>query len=547
MDDSQELRRSLRRPRSLNGGSFSDQSVSSRRPSVSSVTIPTVQSAATSAESWRSKPSSLPSAAPVRRPSTASFIPPPPSVLEQSLAEEPDAEIEVVDFMEMAKFVGVPDAPPPQPEPASVSPTKILASRPRPVASDFFDDRPTEKTLDDAGPWRSARVVASTEIKVEAVSETVSVSNQDMPPSIEHVTQVVIVPPSLVSPPSVQKTPRNQGFHKEASMSALDDAMSRIKGALDVMQATEKEHLAELSKSPAPKDRWIAPALRSRTIDAKPTESFVTGCDPPWSPQAWNAFVVSLPKLSVPIDPLPGIKQSLDKSFPFRWDILSFEPNVEGMSKRDLSLNDVLFPKIGARRKPNKYVVSLPRVRGHLPKVNIPPTSKLNGVGAFGKSTAADSASTWRKSSPITPKLDSQASLDITSRSPPPEAAGEANLASIPDSSSTTSLRRTQPKMPPGSSVAFYRDSKVVEDGPMPLVSFIVTSELDESKKPQSNPASSPAASSFSSVSQASSSTTKTSPSLVNGVKSSLPSGFLSTPLSPSSKSDKKSDDSVSL
>ena len=44
---------------------------------------------------------------------------------------------------------------------------------------------------------------------------------------------------------------------------------------------------------------------------------------------------------------------------------------------------------------------------------------------------------------------------------------------------------RSQPKMPVGSAVAFYRDSRidVVEAAPKPLVNFIVGSELEQTSE----------------------------------------------------------------
>ncbi len=79
-------------------------------------------------------------------------------------------------------------------------------------------------------------------------------------------------------------------------MSALDDAMSRIKGALDVMQASDKDVSVQPplepgtepeSKRPSPparatspsssktvKERWLPPALRLRHLDVETREIF---------------------------------------------------------------------------------------------------------------------------------------------------------------------------------------------------------------------------------------------------------------------------------
>ncbi|KAJ7597636.1 hypothetical protein C8J56DRAFT_851966 [Mycena floridula] len=535
-------------------------------PARRSIIPPTPVSAAVSStvDSWRSKANPLPpppeippsSARLPNRPTSVSFVAPPPSVLEQSLAEEPGAELEVVDFTDMGKFVGVPEdvAPP--------SPVKLMPSRPsRPTASDFFDDRPsglpTPLSSGDLGPWRSNRVVASPSLPAEeakvSTKEVAEVSStvEDSP------SQVVIVP---VAPPVTQRTPRSQAFNKEASMSALDDAMSRIRGAINVMQASDKESqrlpLTEPDnvkpsisasslplKPSAPKERWVPPSLRPRPIE---NEVFaVTGCDPPRSPKlAWNNFVVNLPKISSPVEPLTKRQAGLFlRTSTIRFDILTFEPPVEGMNKRDLSLNDVLFPRIAAKRKFHKFTVSLPKARLVNSRIQVPPTLKVNG--AFGRPTLADGASSWRK--PVTPKTESSSVLETTSRSPPPSDTSESQNLSRTDASglALTPVRsRSQPKMPAGSSVAFYRDSKVVEveSDAMPLVSFIVTSELEESKQNAQQNSLTPSPATSSTLSQSSPNSTKT---LVNGVKS--PSVIYPS-LTASGKSESKAaDDSTDL
>lgn len=126
---------------------------------------------------------------------------------------------------------------------------------------------------------------------------------------------------------------------------------------------------------------------------------------------------------------------------------------------------------------------------------------KSNNLGAFGRPTLADGASSWRKpvsSTPISsdaieePLLEN--GLNPTSRSPPPDVTPpQATVASIPkmsegsptksDVSATRS--RSQPKMPEGSAVAFRRDSRidVFESDSKPRVNFIVGSELEELKQ----------------------------------------------------------------
>ncbi|TFK41350.1 hypothetical protein BDQ12DRAFT_436340 [Crucibulum laeve] len=502
-------------------------------------------------ESWRAKASPLPPPPPfatrqtLAQTSTPAFMPPPPSALEHVGAMSQDAadDLEVVDFSDMDKFMGVPEA------------LEQITEKPgRPVASDFFDEKPQAEIYQPAksdSVWRRKSVQEEPaptpaneagEIMKDTPIQDTSIASQEHPRpedtsgasvssetsrdnvDVEHHGQTVNVPPHLGV---AQRTPRGQNFYKEATMSALDDAMSRIKGALNASkeshpgapptdtEATPSRHALPQAKQAPPKERWVPPALRPRNVEFpqhpdehEELEVFdLTGTEPPRSPKpAWNSFTVRLPKVSQHRE-FVG-KRQLQSFFrppqPVRWDILSFEPSVEGMNKRDLSLNDVLFRKQpgGYKAKP-KYRVVLPRFRyfSSGPRVNIPTAatgSRTNGAGAFGRPTVADGASTWRKPLVSPPKeLDEHSPhiLDTTSRSPPPEVSGsQTGIAFIPksldsptksDSTQASSRGRTVPKMPAGSAVAVYRDSRidVIEDNPKALVNFIVTSELEDSKQ----------------------------------------------------------------
>jgi serine/arginine repetitive matrix protein 2 len=563
----------LRRPPSLKGMPFYPPAeparpIHPRPPSTNSTTTPAVSTPilAVQAESWRSKANPLPpqtSRQVHARPPVPSFMPPPPSALEQveSLAKDPEEELEVVDFSDLAKFVGVPDK---DQHVEAIPSSSSLARLSRPIASDFFDDRPAALEVvtpvkNDVVAWRrkssldfgmahpstfeqqndttmtSAKDRPRTDAVVEnsfASDAASTTSTKETTPSVDHHHTI----PTVNVPPysGTQRTPRVQTFYKEAAMSALDDTLSRIKGALDGMQAGEAPkdpqhsgsaesetfttssarsllpHSHPSVKSSPPKERWVPPALRVRHFDFEPQEVFhVTGCEPPRSPKpAWNAFIVRLPKLSHSLEP-PNEKRlrlSIKPPYAVRWDILSFDPPVEGMNRRDLSLNDILFRKQAPFKGRHKYRVLLPRHRG--PRVNIPVHTvapKINGVGTFGRAAGLDGLSTWRKvTSPpsttieIRDTMTSEFGLDTMSRSPPPELSSDLSVASMPKSDASIPTKsdgplvpirsRSQPKMPAGSAVAFYRDSRIdaVESDPKPLVNFIVTSELEESRQSQS-------------------------------------------------------------
>ncbi|KAJ7785966.1 hypothetical protein B0H16DRAFT_1708191 [Mycena metata] len=507
-----------------------------RRISSSSASNPPpIQTAG--ASSWRSKASpisaTLPTPTPVRQVQSRPAIPPfmaTPTALEQveSLAENPDEELEVVDFSDLGKFIGVTEeeeeeempAPEPEPTPAP-APIATPARAPRPVASDFFDDRPeTAFATPEKTTWRRQGVPDSehpqlgesrdrprSDVHPEA-SFTSEALLTGPPKDVDHHSPSAAVP---VPSPHVNRTPRNQQpFYKEATMSTLDDVMSRIKGALDGMQTSEREHRSpEVSAAiavprsslfhPSPaanlsvqKERWVVPAFRTRQFDAEPQEVIVTGCEPPRSPKpAWNTFSVRLPKISQPMEPV-NRKQilSFTRANLVRWDILSFDPPVEGMSRREFTVNEILFRRTGGFKGKSKFKVLLPSTKTTGPRVNIPMSPRVNGIGAFGR-PSADGLSTWRKpaSSVNLDQFESETGLSTMSRSPPPELPSDPSVASIPrpDASKSEdvfgSLRsRSQPKMPAGSAVAFYR-----EPDTKPLVNFIVNSELEDSRHGSEN------------------------------------------------------------
>jgi len=467
----------------------------------------------------------------------------------------------------MGKFVGVPEIPEKAHNaPDSNAGTDTLSKPSRPVASDFFDEPtsisdtvPASKKA-DFGVWRrkvsqdnneplvpvnEAKQEVNIEIKKTAVStqdhtillnkehsvvsETFTTAETSMALTKEpstHLDHQQRAQTDHLSPSSnVQRIPRSQTLHKEPtmSMSALDDAMSRIKGVLSGMQAQEPPkdvtltHVEPESRTnlsvhlppqtripPNTRDRWIPPALRPRKFDDndEPREVFlVTIHQPPRSPSpAAGSIPVRLPSISRPVEFIHKKQLHAFSRPPFqaRMDILSFDPPIYDMNRRDLSLNDVLFGRpplvLKGKFKPR---VLLPRSRGL--KVNMPSAS-LTKPGPFGRLTLADGASTWRKVL-VTPigkveePVAEATSLNTISRSPPPShTPPETAVASIPKTgegsppkldSAQAARSRSQPKMPVGSAVAFVRDSRidVVEADTKPLVNFIIGSQLEDSNQ----------------------------------------------------------------
>ena len=486
----------------------------------------------------------------------------------EPLAVQLDECLEIVDFFDMGKFVGVDSSPPSLQEESPITDNK--SSRPpRPVAADFFGENPAARdavtSKSDTGPWRrkpshdfdhdplpsdpipkkNQSEIVPPSINVEQPTDTTSIRpcvlpeatlDQSMrdkpishePPSIAGSSRTVGALPLINGQRALRPTP-----FREAAMSTLDDAMSRIKGALDGMQQigdiskepghgeVQVQSVAARSKVPPmptalkalPRESNWVPALRPRNdeFDQQPREVFdITIPEPPRSPKpVWNTFVVRLPRITRLLEPLTKRQHHLHKSppGPVRWDILSFNPPVEGMNRRDFSLNDILFRKpLHMAKGKRRYTVLLPKQRplpreafglsGAIgPKVRVPPgiaASKGNGVGAFGRPSGATDSSTWRKStapSAKTGKDINDLGLDTVSRSPPPDLLSNPSSAAPTKVDESTSARsRSQPKMPAGSAVAFYRDSRLdsFESAQKSSVNFTVTSELEDGTQPKS-------------------------------------------------------------
>ncbi|KDQ54750.1 hypothetical protein JAAARDRAFT_37853 [Jaapia argillacea MUCL 33604] len=493
-------------------------------------------------------PESLPGSA-----KQVAVLPPtmPSSVPESDhLALKPGEDLEEVDFSDLAKLVAVPENEP------------LPPSRVKPVASDFFETETSVKT--HSGPWRRKDEPVKpqdqdpTPIRPHIAAPTITLNqHQDgshpkditesatpasrpipfhPPDAIESIasprrhhpdlsaeqfagsSQIVTLPPH----PVTLRSPRTSSY-REASMSALDDTILRVKGVLDGMHSHDgQQHdLRRVGDShnpaksaaklePPPQSKWLPPARRPLSSVApnlpSPEETFdVTVEELPRSPKRpWNTFPVRLPSRSRPVESISRRQVFLfeKRMTAIRWDILSWNPPVEGMNRRDFSLNDVLFRKPQILRGKSRYRVSLPRAGPSLaslpdhpepagPKVNLPTAallSRTNSSGAFGRGRGADDASSWRRDNALatdysTSDKEVDPDLETMSRSPPPEPS----TSIVPEKPTDIhSLRsKHQPKMPQGSAVAFYRSppSDMDRTDLTPAVNFTVTSELEDSPK----------------------------------------------------------------
>ncbi|KAI0322274.1 hypothetical protein OF83DRAFT_854838 [Amylostereum chailletii] len=516
-------------------------------------------------ESWRTKAAPLPPPSPsllsprhsqpAAHPTTC---PPPPNLPDVDfLALGQDESLEEVDFAELGKLVGAEVPAHPEPPPPSQP-----RHNPRPVASDFFEDSfvphepvvipQTKSDLEMSWRRKAAPPLPQNLVSEQSAPRVATVhadSSTDAPTSSspKPVATFVNVPSSPsangsfpnthVVPSSIPhlRSPRAPAY-REASMSALDDTMSRIKGAIHVMHAHDTDQEAPLEArvddakssdvkhagdSSAPLEptraaKWLPPARRLQppaqlTPDAvlvmTPEETFDVTSSEPLIP---FTRTFKLPNVSRGVEPLSRKKVHDVKVTPseLRWDVLSWVPPVEGMSPRNFSLNEVLFQKPLVVKGKVEYTVRLPRsipsmsikVRGDNeprdPKVHLSSNSLLPKPLANIMSTAgshADDLPSWRRKPP--PSIDSQGKdgashdqqLETVSRSPPPEMSSvqgptvplQTDLSpSVAQDSPSRS--RPQPKMPAGASVGFYRESQAENSQPKASVRFIVSSELED-------------------------------------------------------------------
>lgn len=442
---------------------------------------------------WRTKP------ALVETPSSPGtpFLPSQPSALDhmETLVEGAKESFEVVEFSDLGKFVGAPD-------------THEIAEENDAfygIGNKFLPPKIQDISSPSAGlAWRqihsrSAQSNVVPEARKTSRYESVSIKSQgrDVPnPSSSDS------PRDMVNSVASQHLGGAKGhrIHKEPAISALDDAISRIKGALDGMQAGETmkeipafsdtESLVTKGYSPD-KDKGVSSSQRNRDAQRESRQHFdITGTEPPRSPRLGSKFVVQLPKTIPYLEPIHKKRMHHFVKQPprARWDILSFDPPVERMNRNDFSLNDVLFgPASGIHRGRVKYRVSLPRCRTSVGTSNFINAPKGNRTSATGRSTIPDDATTWRKStSALTEPTSAVKEANVATASPTPDGSKfESSIAASNKPDGLYARIRTQPKMPLGTSVAFYRDSRIdaVKDELELSVKFVVSSELDSPKE----------------------------------------------------------------
>lgn len=504
-------RTSFGRPPSTRGGIRPGPE---RRTSMLEPSSPAIE-----AGTWRSKAAPVPP--PQRMPERAppSAVPLMPHV---DFSITMDDDVEVMDFTEHGKLAGretvedeqVPSNDRPHPPPPPIRTPRT----PRPAAADFFQDS-EEPPKSEESSWRrrtsftqepASAVVPWAPDEAEGRSKVhipLSPNHSHPDPHGRHFSHNDEHDRSYSEHPSYGgnqplKSPLSSVF-REAPMSALDDTMARIKGALDGMHKVE------------PRQRFLPPALRPRPEHGEHPEHFyhdhdehvhrepfaLTSIEPPRSPKpAWKHFVVQLPPISLPKGDVPfkRLRGFTAQANP-RLDVFSLTAPRHGKNRQDVLVESLLF----VRPQGQPYAVSLPsktRVtnaptfENGNPKVNLPlkiRPVKTPDSGAFGRPREADGASSWRKpvSSPLKQSQVAELPrvLDTISRSPPPESPIVANGMPAPSAPSpTVSVPPVKMKGPTKAvqdvAVGFYRpgSTDVSKNGTM---KFIVSSELEDDSK----------------------------------------------------------------
>lgn len=295
-------------------------------------------------------------------------------------------------------------------------------------------------------------------------------------------TKGLMSPQALASLP----LPPPKPHFRESSMSALEHAMSRIKGALSNMRpgessaAIEEALAASILARKTAHDESFAVTQRPRPSSPLPVHRRLhVRIRKEWPPKAQNHIDARLLYLwKMPPKPV-------------RWEILSWDPPVEGMSRKTLSRDETLFP-------PSSNVV-----------VSLPKSSASRAVSASSLAFLPNSAPKVNLPAPKIgrravrhPGNDVQASMleviESVSRSPPPASPARRASLSLPHSnavsqssvgtasptsaspSSPSSAGKTKvPSRPTVDGVAFSRRLHGASDSVSSLVNFTVNSELE--------------------------------------------------------------------
>ncbi len=387
---------------------------------------------------WRSKPDA------VLEPKPISFDVPDISEAPRVVGDE---HLETIDCSDLSKPVDYGEdvmiAPPVSiPSPTTVTQTNFAIPRSELSTTHITEQKPhdfTQSVLDSLADASSSGTPRSPRVHLRNVSDVPQDISQPQPSSHSH--------PPASHTPLRHLGPQPPGIKhqfKEAPMAALDDVMSRIKGALITM------HPGEMARNSVYNlDDEAYRASRLAEIHA---------AHPHTSAERENFLQSQIPRPPTPQHTKPRVRLKLHRRpqqpistrllhmwklppKPVRWDILSWDPPVADMSRRSL----------------------LP-----LGSTTFKPTKSLNVLQSIVK--------------PVNP----------ISRSPPPTSPARNACLSLPKTDRVLSAfdDSLQPgaskaknihKLPIGTDVAFYKSpSSSTASASSSNVRFLVSSEVDE-------------------------------------------------------------------
>lgn len=412
--------------------------------------------------SWRAKTTPVVSAPPEAS-STLSSV-------HDVSAEEHDS-LETIDFSDMGRFIG-------DDQETTLGTTPEVAS-PIPAG---------------AKPMSQASHESVSNNQPQEAGRPANVSPPLIPTSTSSkgvgTTSPAVSAPGLMSPQALANLPLppSKQHFRETSMSALEDVMSRIKGALHTMRPGDSNEEFDMALA-------AATAARKAVTD----EAFAVTVSPrPSSPlghlprhhkvrlrKQWSS------RVHRPIDERTLYLFKLPPK-PVRMDILSWDPPIEGMSRKTLSRDEIHFST-----DPNCIVVSLPISSKAGPSLSSGPTPKVNLPSSSQVRLPSSRLSTKKDSS----TLSVSDKLDPMSRSPPPASPNRRASLSLPRSSTAATAsvgevtsapaplpirthamngRSKSISKPSGGvdAVDFYK-RHVATDSSSSLVTFTVTSDLE--------------------------------------------------------------------
>lgn len=469
---------------------------------------PLGSSSADEAGSWRRKSATpaIPTQSSQPTTSPTSARQPPLEFQAPVLTVQPGEEVEEIDFSDHGKLVDERKQPrleaPPHPR------LELPVKPPRPTAEDFFEEAAPSRL-----GTRTAPAAESNSWRRRQSTEAGSAPPADEPPAPvpktpsdlhsdhgrtflpsrpsgngtqQHVHQGA---PGHGGPP---RSPRQQTF-REASMTALDDTLLRIRGAINHMHENndrtpvkDTPEPAKPPEVPPPKEtvtpKWIPPARRQPQPATQTAEAFdVTARPPPRSPKP--EFKVHLPEVSTTLEPIP--KKKLQKSeapaAPMRWDILSFNPPVQGMSSKDLSVNNVLFNQVPVVNGKPSIKVELPSAAATKAVVLSRATDSAVAVKLPTRPQQPmqigwNSDETSSSNKLIIANGTSDIGLETVSRSPPPEVTIPERKLSVSSAASKANVN--------GVALSAEAQAQSSNAPTQKAVTFTVASEIPISEPP---------------------------------------------------------------